>query len=139
MDAAADGTAQVTLTLDGPYNEFVPVTSHSANGWTSDQVWWNSDYPDSTPTVTSAEYPENASGGGAGVQGGFAFDANVPDVASYTYTVDYGDPFTVAAEADGTARVDWTPADSGPAEMDVFATTRSGAATATRYYGFTVN
>ncbi|GHE39681.1 hypothetical protein [Streptomyces capitiformicae] len=136
--AAADGTAKVELTLDGIYNESLRVTSKSANGWVSDAASWHISY-DTTPTVASDVYPENGSGGGAGVPGTFTFTPKVKDVMSYTYSFD-GDPeVTVAAGADGRASIDWTPPADGFHYVTVYATTGSGIRLAPYDYFFSVS
>lgn len=140
IDVAArpDGTASTKLKLDGIYGESLRVSSRSADGWVSDATFWGIAY-DTTPTVASDVYPENASGGGIGVPGTFTLSPKVPGVASYTYSVN-GDPeVTVAAGAHHTARVDWTPAASGDYNLTVYATTRSGIQLAPYYYSFTVS
>ncbi|MEU9280561.1 hypothetical protein AB0D87_33550 [Streptomyces sp. NPDC048342] len=136
--AAADGTATAELTIDGINGERVDVTSKSANGWLSDPAFWGIDY-DTTPTVASAVYPEDGSGGGAGVPGTFTFTPKVQGVASYTYSFDTEPEVTVAAGADGTADIDWTPPSDGSYGLQVYATTRSGIQLATYYYSFTVD
>ncbi|MFD4557433.1 hypothetical protein ACFWP5_24460 [Streptomyces sp. NPDC058469] len=138
VTAGPDGTASVKLTLDGIDGESLRVSSRSANGWVSDAAFWGITY-DTTPTVASDVYPENASGGGAGVPGAFTFAPKVKNVASYTYSVN-GDPeATIAAGAHHTAIVDWTPAAGGDYDLTVYATTRSGIQLAPYYYSFTVN
>lgn len=138
VPAGADGTARTELTLDGIYGERLWVTSKSANGWVSDKTSWGIDY-DTTPTVTSDVYPENGSGGGAGVPGAFTFAPKVKGIVSYTYSFN-GDPeVTVPAGAHHAARVDWTPPSSGFAYLTVHATTRSGAQLAPYDYFFDVN
>ncbi|MFK0282375.1 hypothetical protein ACIQVL_18175 [Streptomyces sp. NPDC090499] len=136
--AAADGTATTELTMDGINGEHVEVTSKSADGWVSDPAFWDIDY-DTTPTVASDVYPENGSGGGAGVPGTFTFTPKAKGVVSYTYAFDSEPEVTVAAGADGTASVDWAPDSAGPDGLQVYATTRSGIQLATYYYSFTVN
>ncbi|WP_425245341.1 hypothetical protein [Streptomyces sp. NEAU-NA10] len=127
------------LALDGIYGENLQVTSKSANGWVSNAGWWSSDY-ETTPTVASDVYPENGSGGGAGVPGTFTFTPKVKDVVSYTYTFNNGDPeVTVPADADHTASIDWTPASDGWYDLTVYATTRSGIQLAPYDYFFTVD
>ncbi|MFC1226884.1 hypothetical protein [Streptomyces sp. Sce081] len=140
VDVAAeeDGTAQVEIALDGMYGTFLEVTSRSANGWVSDAASWQINY-DTKPTVTSDTYPENRSGGGAGVPGTFTFAPKAGDVVSYTYSFDGGPETTVAAGADGTASVEWTPDSDGFHYLTVHATTRSGVQLAERDYYFTVN
>ncbi|MFK0113392.1 hypothetical protein [Streptomyces sp. NPDC091217] len=138
VPAAADGTATTELTIDGVTGEHVDVTSRSANGWVSDPASWDIDY-DTTPTVASDVYPENGSGGGAGVPATFTFTPKVKGVVSYTYTFDTEPEVTVAAGADGTASVDWTPDSTGPHGVQVYATTRSGIQLALYAYDFTVD
>ncbi|MET8953609.1 hypothetical protein ACWEQN_29675 [Streptomyces sp. NPDC004129] len=137
VKAAADGTAQVKLTLDGPNGESLQVTSKSANGWVSNAGSWSSSY-DTTPTVASEVYPENAWDGGVGVPGTFTFTPKVKGVVSYTYSFDGEPEVTVAAGAHHAASIDWTPTSDGPAGLTVYATTRSGLQTASYYYGFAV-
>lgn len=138
VPAAADGTAEVKLTLDGIYGERLLVTSKSANGWVSDAGSWGISY-DTTPTVASDVYPENGSGGGAGVPGTFTFAPKVKGVVSYTYSFN-GDPeVTVAAGAHHAARIDWTPPSDGFYDLTVHATTRSGIQLASYDYFFDVN
>ncbi|MFG2094574.1 hypothetical protein [Streptomyces sp. NPDC048612] len=83
--AGADGTATVDLAVDGIHGGDLEVKSKSANGWVSNAARWHIRY-DTTPTVASEVYPENGSGGGAGVPGTFTFTSKVKDVVSYTYT-----------------------------------------------------
>ncbi|WP_371674465.1 hypothetical protein OG985_22535 [Streptomyces sp. NBC_00289] len=138
VTAAADGTAEVKLALDGIYGEHLRVTSESANGWVSDSASWGIGY-DTTPTVASDAYPENGSSGGVGVPGSFTFTPKVKGVVSYTYSFN-GDPeVTVAAGADHTASLDWTPQSDGFHDLTVYATTRSGIRLAPYDYFFTVN
>ncbi|MEW1773307.1 hypothetical protein [Streptomyces sp. NPDC086777] len=136
--AAADGTATTQLTMDGVNGEHVEVTSRSADGWVSDPTFWDIDY-DTTPTVTSDVYPEDGYGGGVGVPGTFTFTPKVKGVVSYTYAFDSEPEVTVAAGADGTTSVDWTPGSAGPDGLQVYATTRSGIQLAAYSYSFTVN
>ncbi|MGW4909802.1 hypothetical protein [Streptomyces sp. NPDC004270] len=136
--AAADGTATTELTLDGLTGEHVSVTSKSANGWVSDPASWDIDY-DTTPTVASDVYPENGSGGGAGVPGTFTFTPKVKGIVSYTYSFDTEPEVTVAAGADGTASIEWTPDSGGSYGLQVYATTRSGIQLIPYAYTFTVD
>ncbi|MER5450053.1 hypothetical protein ABT065_31205 [Streptomyces sp. NPDC002764] len=138
VPAEADGTARVTLTLDGLYGERLWVSSRSADGWVSDEGTWSVSY-DTTPTVASDVYPENGSGGGAGVPGTFTLTPKVKDVVSYTYSFN-GDPeVTVPAAADGAASLDWTPSTAGDYDLMVTATTGSGRQLAPYDYYFTVS
>ncbi|MFJ9564495.1 hypothetical protein ACIRQQ_31210 [Streptomyces fuscichromogenes] len=136
--AAADGTATTELVIDGITGEHLDVTSKSANGWLSDPASWDIDY-DTTPTVASDVYPENGSGGGVGVPGAFAFTPKVQGIVSYTYSFNAGPEVTVAAGADGTANIDWTPDSDGSYDLQVYATTRTGIQLVTYDYSFTVD
>lgn len=138
VPAAADGGATVELTLDGIFGESLQVSSTSANGWVSDRQWWSVPF-DTTPTVASTVYPENASGGGAGVPGTFTFTPKVRNVVSYTYSFDWGDPVTITADDRRTARVTWSPAASGSHDLTVYATTKDGIQLAEYDYYFVVN
>ncbi|MEU2353708.1 hypothetical protein ABZ599_12205 [Streptomyces misionensis] len=139
VEAAADGTARLPFTFDGVSGERVEVSSKSADGWVSDTAVWYA-WADTTPTVRSADYPENGAGGGAGVPGTFTFEPKVKGVVSYTYSFDWGGTEqTVDAEADGTAAIAWTPPDSGSYAVNVYATTADGIQLATCTYFFDVN
>ncbi|MFF7159276.1 hypothetical protein [Streptomyces sp. NPDC008139] len=138
VKAHKDGTARVRLTLDGIYGENLTVKSTSANGWVSSYAWYGISF-DTSPTVSSDVYAENASSGGVGVPGTFTFAPKVKGVAKYTYSVNGGDSVTVKAGRDHEAHVMWTPSDSGYTNIDVTATTKDGIVLASYDYGFTVN
>lgn len=138
VKADKDGTARVRLTLDGIYGENVDVKSTSANGWVSSSASYAASF-DTSPTVTSDVYAENASSGGVGVPGTFTFAPKVKGVASYTYLINWGDAVTVKAGRGHEAHVVWTPTDSGYNDIYVMATTKDGIALAAYDYGFTVN
>ncbi|MEV8095559.1 hypothetical protein [Kitasatospora sp. NPDC085879] len=139
VKASTSGIAELNLTLDDPYGDVLLVTSTSANGWVSQQQWWSTGGTDTSPTVTSDVYPENGSGGGAGVPGTFTFTPKIKGAVSYTYSVNWGEGTTVKAGARGEAQVSWTPTDSGWYALEVYGTTKDGAQTAPTDYFFTVN
>ncbi|WP_232792447.1 hypothetical protein [Actinacidiphila yeochonensis] len=138
VPAAADGTARTRVKLDGADGERVSVTSTSANGWTSDDQVWSTSF-DTTPTITSDVYAENAAGGGAGVPGTFTFAPKVKGVAAYSYSFNGADPVTVEAGKGHRATVTWTPADSGEFYLVVNAITQDGVALTPYYYFATAN
>ncbi len=138
VKASDDGTAEVTLTLNGTSGNSLQVSSRSEDGWVSDAAWLNVPF-DTTPTVSSDVYPENGSGGGAGVPGTFSFTPKVKDVVSYTYSFNWGTSETVPADGDGKAQLSWTPDQSGSYDLQVYATTRDGLDLASYDYSFTVN
>lgn len=59
--------------------------------------------------------------------------------ACQTYTFDTEPEVTVAAGADGTASVGWTPDSKGSHGVQVYATTRSGIQLSLYSYDFTVD
>ncbi|GAA2824172.1 hypothetical protein GCM10010441_55770 [Kitasatospora paracochleata] len=138
VKASASGIAELKVTLDDPYSDILLVTSTSANGWVSQQQWWSTG-GDTSPTVTSDVYPENGSGGGAGVPGTFTFTPKIKGAVSYTYSINWGEGTTVKAGPHGEAQISWTPTDSGWYALEVYGTTKDGAQTAPADYFFVVN
>ncbi|KIF75305.1 YD repeat protein [Streptomyces sp. 150FB] len=138
VKASSDGTAELRLRLDGASGESLAVSSTSANGWVSDEARWGTAF-DTTPIVGSDVYAENASSGGVGLPGTFTFAPKVEGVVSYTYSFNWADPVTVQADSDHTARINWAPTESGYTDLQVNATTESGAVLASYDYSFTVN
>lgn len=137
VKAAADGTAEFGVRLDSPTGDFMTVTSTSADGWVSQNSFWN--FPvDTSPTVSSDVYPENQTSGGAGIPGTFTFAPKVKGITSYTYGFSDGTGGTVAAKG-GTAQITWTPGQSGFYFLDVFGTTRDGLQLTDYFYVFFVN
>ena len=139
VDAAGDGSAEVNLTLNGAYGDFFYVSSTSANGWISSSYDWTTGPVDTSPTVSSNVYTENASSGGPDVPGTFTFTPKVKGVASYTYAFNWGTPTTVKAIAGGSAQISWTPPESGWYDLEVYATTKDGIQLAPYDYYFTAN
>ncbi|MEU7873047.1 hypothetical protein, partial [Dactylosporangium sp. NPDC049140] len=85
------------------------VTSTGSNGWVSpaSQSYF---YFDTTPTVSSTDYPESAEAGGAGVSGSFTFTAKVPGGTQFAYSFDFETTTqTAPVGPDGTATINWTP------------------------------
>ena len=121
--ARKNGTAQTQITLYSTTGEWVQVSSVSADGWVSDL----GDYTINTePTVSSNVYAENGTGGGVGVTSTFTFAPPVKDVASYSYSFDYGTTQTIVKAHGGTARLSWTPTASGSYDIEVYAILKDG-------------
>jgi hypothetical protein len=138
VKASADGTAEFGLTLDDPTGDFITVNSTSADGWTSQGFFWY-DSLDTTPTVSSDVYLENQSSGGAGVPGTFTFAPKIKGITSYTYGFSDGTSGSVAVNGTGTAKVTWTPSQSGFNFVDVYGTTKNGIQLMDYFYVFGVN
>lgn len=138
VKASADGTAEVRVTLDGTWGDFMFVSSKSADGWVSDNAFWG-DQGDTAPAVSSDVYLENQSSGGVGVPSTFTFDSPVKHVVSYTYSFNFGQTVTVKAGANGTAQINWSPDQSGFYDLEVYATTKDGLELAPYDYFFIVN
>lgn len=138
VKASADGTAEFPLTVDDPTGEFISVQSTSADGWTSQGFFWF-DSLDTTPTVSSDVYLENQSSGGAGVPGTFTFAPKIKGITSYTYEFSDGTSGTVPVNGTGTAKITWTPSQSGFNFVDVYGTTKNGIQLMDYFYVFGVN
>jgi hypothetical protein len=136
--AGTDGTATVTVTLNAIYGNDITVASNSANGWVSSDADFRQ-YFDTTPTVTSADYPEGATSGGVGIPGTFNFAESIPHTASFTYQFDGEPAVTIPAATDGTAQVTWAPTFSGFHVLNVYGTTADGINMQPYYFIFFVN
>jgi hypothetical protein len=120
VGAAADASAQVAFpggTLG--YHTF-HVRSVTGAGLISGIADLNYTVDDA-PLVSSSDYPEMDSGGGAGTPGTFTFAPKSDGVVGYAYYFNWGDVQTVDAGADGTASVQWTPDYEGFQLVSVFA------------------
>jgi hypothetical protein len=138
VKASADGSAEFGVPLDGSSGDFMVVTSTSADGWVSENTFWNYAL-DTSPTVSSDVYLENQTSGGVGVPGTFTFAPKVKGITSYTYAFSDGTSGTVDAVGNGTAKVTWTPQQSGFNFVDVYGTTKDGIQLTDYFYIFFVN
>ena len=138
IKASADGSAEFGVTLDSAVGDFVEVSSTSADGWVSQNSFWNFQV-DTTPTVSSDVYLENQTSGGVGVPGTFTFAPKVKGITSYTYGFSDGTGGTVATHNNGTAQITFTPTQSGFYFLDVFGTTKDGLQLEDYFYVFFVN
>ena len=108
VGAAADGTGQVVFAAGGIGYHTFHVRSVTAAGVVSG-IADLSYTVDDAPLVSSSDYPEMDAGGGAGTAGTFTFAPKSSGVVGYVYSFNWGDSQTVAADAGGTASVQWTP------------------------------
>ncbi|MBQ0892025.1 DNRLRE domain-containing protein [Micromonospora sp. U56] len=106
--AKQDGTASVTYTPTWAGFQWIEVFSRTADGTESEITSGYFGIVSHAPEVGSADYPMYREAGGPGVTGAFTFRPAHEGVTGYVY--DFGDgPQTVAAAADGTATINWTP------------------------------
>ncbi|WP_433283626.1 hypothetical protein [Micromonospora sp. CA-244673] len=106
--AREDGTATVTYTPSEAGFQWIEVFSRTADGIESETASAYFVVFSHAPEVSSTDYPMYQEAGGPGVTGQFSFHPARDGVTGYVY--DFGDgPQTVAAAADGTATVNWTP------------------------------
>jgi hypothetical protein len=73
------------------------------------------------------------------VTGTFTFAPQVKDVASYSYSWDYGTTQTTVKAHDGRAEISWTPTASGSYDIEVYATLKDGTELLPYDYFFNVN
>ncbi|MFC3503932.1 hypothetical protein ACFOOK_23590 [Micromonospora krabiensis] len=96
------------------------------------------DYPflvGTAPRVSSTTYPESQWSGGVGEPGDFTFTHGSPGVVEFEYTIDNGEPTTVAANAAGVATVTYTPTSTSSHTMRVRGRTADGVwSDPTSYY-----
>lgn len=139
VSADADGQAQVSVAPDQGDQNSLTVQSITADGILSGTATYFM-FVDTTPTVTSAQYPSTESGGGIGIRGAFTFSpAYSPGVISYTYSFDNGVSQTVAANANGKATVHFTPGTSGTHILVVTSLDTTGFVSDQQFYVFDVN
>lgn len=123
VDAAADGTATFTVTATRGGYRTLSVTGVTAAGV---EVTATRQFSLPTePKISATVYEEYSSGGGQGVPGAFTFTPRVPDTVSYRYHFN-DEQGTVAAKADGTASVTWTPTEAGWVNLAVWSVSRDG-------------
>lgn len=114
---------------DGTYAWEVYANDGRVDSATSGPCRFTVDNTDpNQPVITSAVYPSGTAGGGPGVAGEFTFSPNgSTDVVRYSYDFDNGDlSGSVDAGPDGTATVTYTPENSGPSGVYVYAYDRAG-------------
>ncbi|MEV4764726.1 hypothetical protein AB0J89_19100 [Micromonospora chokoriensis] len=136
VQAAADGTATVTITPRRGGTNRVTVTSRTSDGLPSG-VGELQFYLATMPILSSQEYPlDGGDGAIAGTPGTFTFAPGMPGVTEYVWSTNGGAQRTVAAQADGSASVVFTPTEAGFQWIEVFSRTADGieSETASGYF-----
>ncbi|WP_104482446.1 hypothetical protein V5P93_005707 [Actinokineospora auranticolor] len=132
---AVDGkaTAKVTPAFGGYYEveAYSTLASGERTGATTTQFYVTSP----APTVTSAEYPENATSGAPGQPG--AFRMSLPGAMDFVIVFE-GRYYYPQADADGAATVELTPTNPGPTSVSVTAMLATWEQSPTKEYAFTV-
>ncbi|MEV4660651.1 hypothetical protein AB0J85_01760 [Micromonospora echinofusca] len=135
---AADGTATFSFTPTRSGYKAVTVIARNAAGvqTESDGVTWT---VTDGPRVASTDFP--ATGSGHLAPGTFSFTPRMPGSTSYQWWVSNGSAAgsgTVAAEADGSAAVTWTPPAADRYVLSVRSFTADRTASMVTTYSFTV-
>ncbi|MEU8180711.1 hypothetical protein AB0B86_08050 [Micromonospora sp. NPDC049047] len=132
---AADGSATFTYTPTKAGYTYVSVVARNADGVQSDEggTYWS---VLDGPRVTSTDFPTN--GNGRLAPGTFSFTPRLPSTTAYEYSVNYAPYTTLAARADGTATLAWTPPDVGWYYLTVRSVTASGTRSGLTQYNFQV-
>ncbi|MFK3984635.1 hypothetical protein ACI2K4_30210 [Micromonospora sp. NPDC050397] len=128
VQANEDGFGHLLFHASDVNGHHVKVRSHSSNGFVSDEAnWWASFDPG--PGVRSDVYGSSWEPvGGVGVPGEFVFSPppGWTDTATYQYRFGGGEPIQVPAGPDGRATIAWTPTESGPMSLVVYAISSDG-------------
>ena len=134
LPPAADGSVTFQYTLNERGYTYVTVTARNAAGVRTTEGGNSWSVTDS-PVVVSTDFP--SSGSGKFAPGTFTFKPRQPGAVKYTYQLPGADG-TVAATADGSATISWTPPDAGYYTLYVKSVTADGAQSLQTYYSFSV-
>ncbi|MDG4806766.1 hypothetical protein O7634_08370 [Micromonospora sp. WMMD1120] len=132
---AADGSATFTYTPTKAGYNYVTVVARNAAGVQTEEggtYWTVLD----GPRITSTDFPTTSSGRLA--PGTFTFTPRLAGTTAYEYTVNFGAYTRIAAKADGTATLTWTPPEAGWYYLTVRSLTAGGTRSANTQYNFLV-
>ncbi|MFE9201941.1 hypothetical protein [Micromonospora sp. NPDC007230] len=135
LKAAADGSVTFGFTSTKRGQNYVVVVARNVAGVATEggvAGWTVTD----RPRVTSTEFPED--GTGTLAPGTFTFTPRLPRTAAYEYSVNDSTYTTIAARADGTATLTWTPPATGMYLLNVRGVTADGIRSISTSYGFKV-
>ncbi|MFC4585369.1 hypothetical protein [Sphaerisporangium corydalis] len=141
VTAGADGTATVTVTPTGGGDQTLRVWSVDRAGFSGPQrIYAFTVDQNPEPSVSSAVYPADGPGGGAGVPGEFTFSAGGGrGVVAYRYQFDFGTEVELPAGENGTARATLTPETAGAHVLSVVSVDGAGYASPAHTYYFSVD
>jgi hypothetical protein len=134
--AAADGTAQITVTPEESYTE-IRVRSVTAAGLRSSEAWTYI-VATTTPFVSSTDWPQGQLGKKLGSTGTFTFRPHMAGVTEYVWSINDMAPQTVPAGPDGTATVSWTANVPHWQYLVVYSRTADGIESEMAYHDFMV-
>ena len=136
IPAAPDGSATFPLTAPRRgYNNLEVYARNPEGVQTEVNVlsWFVTD----SPQVSSTEFPDNATG--RLVPGTFHLTPRLAGSTAFEYSFNGGPFASVAAGADGTAKVNYTPTFSGDHRVAVRSVTAEGLSSLTTTHHFTVS
>jgi hypothetical protein len=133
--AGADATASVTVSTFSPGFNTLTVRSVTATGYRSYEARYGFYLP-SAPTVRSDQWTFDTDivGAPAGTTGTITFTPVMGVVTSYTWNIGGLPETVVAAAADGTATVSYTPTEPGYHFINVVGHTANGDTEQGTYY-----
>ncbi|MEU7757248.1 hypothetical protein [Micromonospora sp. NPDC049171] len=132
---AADGSATFTYTPTTAGYTSVSVVARNADGVQTEEsrtYWWMLD----GPRISSTDFPKT--GRGRVMPGTFSITPRLPGTIAYEYAINFGSYAPLAARADGTATLAWTPPDVGWYYLTVRSVTASGGYSLGTTYSFGV-
>ncbi|WP_433127793.1 hypothetical protein ACQPWW_33515 [Micromonospora sp. CA-240977] len=132
---AADGSATFTYTPTKAGYTYVSVVARNADGVQTDEGSTSWSMLDG-PRISSTDFP--TTGRGRVMPGTFSITPRLPGTIAYEYAINFGSWAPLAARADGTATLAWTPPDVGWYYLTVRSVTASGARSLGTQYSFGV-
>lgn len=142
LPAGPDGVGRLTWTPTEDGYHYLGVQARNATGALSGGSGLSFQVS-SAPQVYSAVYPPWTYGGGVGVEGTFGVEPEMPNVTEYVYqfrvSFDETPETTVAAGADGTLSLRYTPTQSGYHTLKIRSRSADGTLSGWREYTFLVN
>ncbi|HEX5543747.1 MAG TPA: hypothetical protein VFX60_19690 [Micromonospora sp.] len=131
VSAGSDGTAQVTITPNQAGVNELRVGSRTSDNLPSGEARYYF-YLATLPTISSEQYPlDGGRGAPVGTPGTFVFHPGMAGVVEYVWSVNSGPEQTVAAAADGTASVTYTPTEATSYTIEVYSRTSDGTVSET--------
>lgn len=117
----------------------VHTADNNESSWSTTCKFTIDTTPPATPTVTSAEYPEDKISGAIGTRGSFEFKSS-PDTKSFRYSFNGATPKTVDPLNVGAPLIaTFTPSTEGSQRLTVEAIDRAGNPSGMKTYRFSID